>query len=792
MSEPRPPRRYLSRRLALIYGSLLLLVLAAVLLLVSQVQRAIVTQQLHDDLLLGQGVFQRALEQNQQQLTQAAKVLAADFGFVDAVASRDQGTISSALNNHGRRISADLSLLASLDGQLIADSRDDSANGVFPFPDLLQLARERGAASSIVSLDNKAYQLVVVPVKAPLPVAVVAMGFLIDAAVVNDLQKLTGMQVSIFGRDRHAKTNTETNASTESWQLQASTLTAVQADALKQQMASADMAAVQTLQLGDVPFQSLVTSIGDRDNNEVAVLQRSLDQALAPHRELQRYLLGLGGIALLLALIATVFLARGIVKPLQQLQTAAQRMEAGDYAVNADVSSRDEIGDLAHAFNTMRSTIANREQQILDLAYRDPLTGLPNRTYFTEQLQQALTANIPAVVVLLDIDRFKMINNTLGHALGDELLRAAGARLRALLPDRATLARLGADEYAVLLPEATDRDGRALAEQLAGAMQQPFVAGGQTVDLRASFGYAVTPEDGNRTSAVLRAVDVALYYSRQQRRGIVRFDPALQPFRAEHLSLLGDLRRAVAENELRLYYQPKVNLQGSGHGYCEALVRWQHPTRGFIPPIDFIPFAEQTGDIKRLTRWIVARALGQCREWQQAGMPVNIAINISAHDLLDDSLREFVAESLDRSGVAPERLGLEVTESGFIEEPERAMALLGQLRALGVKLAIDDFGTGYSSLAYLKKLPVQELKIDQAFIRQLRAEGDDAAIVRSTIELGHNLGLQVVAEGIEHQEQAILLRDWGCDRGQGYHFSRPVPADDFRQWLQHAGATLKV
>ena len=785
MNTAATPRRQLSRRLALTYGSLLLLVLAGVLWLVSQMQRNLVNTQLQEELQLGQAVFARALAQNQQQLTQAAKVLAADYGFREAIASRDQSTITSALQNHRGRINADISLAAGLDGDLLADSRDDQVSGLFPFPELLQQARLQGAASAIVSLDEQAYQLVIVTVRAPQPIAVIAMGFLIDAAVANDLQKLTGLHVSFLGRHREAD-------GTQRWRLQASTLPPALTDSLTQQLPARPDQAIQALMLAEQPYQSLIVALAEQDGSEIAVLQRSLEQALAPHRQLQRYLLGLGLAALALALIATVILARGIVRPLQQLQTAAHRMQAGDYAVDEVIHRQDEIGDLAQAFNTMRETIASREQQILDLAYRDPLTTLPNRTYFTEQLTRLLGNAAPCAVLLLDLDRFKLINNTLGHALGDELLRAAGERLQSQLPSGAILARVGADEFAILLAEAGDRAGRALAEQLVSVMQLPFVAGGQTVDLRVSLGYAVAPDDGKQTSALLRAVDVALYYSRQQRRHIVRFDPSLQPFRAEHLSLLGDLRRAVAENELRLFYQPKINLQGGDHHYCEALVRWQHPTRGFIPPADFIPFAEQTGDIKRLTRWIIARALSQAREWQQQGVRMHIAVNISAHDLLDESLRDFLAESLERSTVSAECLGLEVTESGFIEEPERAMALLEQLRALGIKLAIDDFGTGYSSLAYLKKLPVQELKIDQAFIRQLRADGDDAAIVRSTIELGHNLGLQVVAEGIETREQALLLRDWNCDRGQGYHFSRPVPADEFLHWLQQTGVGLRV
>ncbi len=780
------PRRQLSHRLALTYGSLLLLVLAAVLLLVSQVQRRIVIEQLQQDLQLGQGVLLRALDQNQHQLSQAAKVLAADYGFREAVASRDAATLLSALQNHRDRINADLGLVATLDGQLLADSRHDQASGAFPFPLLLQTARERGAAGAIVSFDGAVYQLVVVPVKAPLPIAVVAMAFLIDTDVVHDLGNLTGLQVSIVD----ARVAPDTSGRLPEWQVQASTLSPPLAEALRRQLPAVAgnlPPADQTFWLDDTPYQTLLTPLGEGSSQELAVLQRSLDEALIPHQQLQRYLIGLGLLALVLSLIATVMLSRGIVRPLQQLQGAANRMAAGDYQAATDLHRRDEVGVLAKAFNQMGATIANREQQILTLAYRDPLTDLPNRTYFTEQLQQQLDQQHRVAVLLLDLDRFTLINNTLGHTLGDELLRLAGARLRARMPETAVLARVGADEFAVLLPHADDAAAHLLAEQLSQHLQQPFSTGGQAVDLHASCGYAVAPQDGRDSGTLLRAVDVALYYCRQQRRGILRFDPALRPFRSEHLSLLGDLRRAMQEDQLQLYFQPKVDFQGNDHCHGEVLVRWQHPQRGFIPPIEFIPFAEQTGDIKRLTRWIIPRALDQLQDWQASGLSVTLAVNISAQDLLDDSLADFIGEHLQRRGLPAERLGLEITESGFIDDPERALALLGRLRALNIKLAIDDFGTGYSSLAYLKRLPVQELKIDQTFIRSLQADGEDAAIVRSTIELGHNFGLQVVAEGVETAEQAELLRHWGCDRGQGYLFSRPVPSATFQQWLlQHA------
>jgi len=308
------------------------------------------------------------------------------------------------------------------------------------------------------------------------------------------------------------------------------------------------------------------------------------------------------------------------------------------------------------------------------------------------------------------------------------------------------------------------------------------VLDGRALDLRASVGAAGFPEHGDDATDLLRCVDLALYRAKRSGERQALYDPSYRTFRQEHLSLLGDLQRAVERNELTVYYQPKVHLASGRADEAEALVRWMHPERGFVPPGDFIPFAEQTGYIKEVTRWMLAHVIKQAGAWAEAGRPVKVSVNLSTRDLLDSTLPQQVAERLEQARLAPEYLCLEITESGFMEDPSHALGILRKLRALGVGLAIDDYGTGFSSLAYLRQLPITELKIDRAFVLELDHNASDALIVRSTIELGQRLGLKVVAEGVETQAIVDVLTEMGCDLIQGYFYSKPLPAEAFLKW----------
>ena len=437
-----------------------------------------------------------------------------------------------------------------------------------------------------------------------------------------------------------------------------------------------------------------------------------------------------------------------------------------------------------------------RTQAIHD-SMHDALTGLPNRTLLADRLSQALRAarrdGTTAALLLIDLDRFKEINDTFGHHCGDLLLTQVGPRLTAALREVDTVARLGGDEFAVLLPDITDVSAAiGVADKLRAALESPFhiegfdVEGfdveGLDLDVEASVGVVLSGEHGADATTLLQRADIAMYVAKSQNLGVFAYDPAVDGHSPAKLALLGDLRRALDRNELVLHYQPKVSISTGDVIGAEALVRWQHPDRGLVPPDDFIPLAEHTGLIGPLTRHVLDSALGQIRAWADAGRPLTVAVNLSARNLLDERLPAMVAELLTVHGVPAALLELEVTESALMTEPSRAQRLLERLARLGVAISVDDFGAGYTSLGQLKDLPVSELKVDRSFVTTMTEDRSNALIVHSVVDLGHNLGLTIVAEGVETAQALTALAGVGCDVAQGYHLARPMPVDAFDTW----------
>jgi diguanylate cyclase (GGDEF)-like protein len=423
-------------------------------------------------------------------------------------------------------------------------------------------------------------------------------------------------------------------------------------------------------------------------------------------------------------------------------------------------------------------------------ALHDGLTGLPNRALFglrVNRLCDTVAETAPAgcaAVMLLDLDHFKEINDTLGHHIGDELLKAVADRLRASLRPGDTVARLGGDEFAVLAVELDDeRDAVAVGERILAALAEPFSIDDVRLDVEGSLGIALHPTQGDRMDLLLRKADIALYAAKVERACVRLYDPLQDPHTLERLALATDLRAGLGQGQLFLHHQPKVDARtGQVLGF-EALVRWQHPQHGVLMPDEFLPVVENTGLIGPLTFEVLDMALAAVADWRRAGHDLSVAVNLSVRHLTDLSLPAHIADRLRAHGVPPEALVLEVTETLIMTDPGRAVGVLALLRELGIGLAVDDFGTGYSSLAYLRRLQVDELKIDKSFVLQLAASEDDAVIVRSTIELGHNLGLRLVAEGVEDQASLDLLCGWGCDVVQGYFISRPMPGDAVLPWL---------
>jgi diguanylate cyclase (GGDEF)-like protein len=443
-----------------------------------------------------------------------------------------------------------------------------------------------------------------------------------------------------------------------------------------------------------------------------------------------------------------------------------------------------------HALYVNNDALTEANRQLEIQATHDVLTGLPNRNVLQRRLEQvtytARKGDIPAVLLLLDLDRFKEVNDTLGHDVGDLLLQELGPRLQAHLRPTDLLTRLGGDEFAIVLPETDAAAATQVAQTLLDALAAPFLIGEHAFDIGGSIGIALTPKHGFEVTTLLRYTDVAMYVAKRAQSGHAVYVQEIDRHSPRKLALMNELRQAIANDGLVLNYQPKVSLFLSQIVGVEALVRWPHPVHGLIPPDEFIPLAEQTGLIGPLTRWVLERAIRQCRDWAQAGLHLKMAVNLSTRTLYDQELLSMVTDLLEAYRVAPSQLVLEITESMLMDDPERAHIVLARLRERGVSIALDDFGTGYSSLAYLKRLPLDEIKLDKAFVLGLDVDADpaDVAIVRAVIAMARPLQCEVVAEGVESLQAWKMLREFGCDLAQGYYLSRPLPAAALEQWAR--------
>lgn len=463
-----------------------------------------------------------------------------------------------------------------------------------------------------------------------------------------------------------------------------------------------------------------------------------------------------------------------------------------DYEARIVVSGEEEALAIVREITERKAQAAVLEYQAL----HDALTDLPNRTLLYDRLQQAILSghrqSRPLALLLMDLDRFKDVNDTLGHHYGDILLQQVGERLRGVLRESDTVARLGGDEFAILLSALADvKDIPLVAGKILQALEAPFILEGHLLDIGASIGIALFPDHGEYADLLIQRADVAMYLAKQAGGGYAVYSSEQDQNSPRRLALRGELRHAIENGDLFLLYQPKINLQTSRVIGVEALVRWRHPRLGTIPPDQFIPLAEHTGLIKPLTLWVLNAALSQCRAWREAGAELAVAVNLSARNLQDPQVSDQIADLLETWSIPPQMLELEITESVIMADPARAMEILTRLSKKGVRLSIDDFGTGYSSLGYLKKLPVDEIKIDKSFVKEMAVDGDDTVIVRSIVDLAHNLGLQVIAEGVEDQETWDALVILGSDAAQGYFMSRPIPADELGRWLKASPWHLK-
>jgi diguanylate cyclase (GGDEF)-like protein len=474
-------------------------------------------------------------------------------------------------------------------------------------------------------------------------------------------------------------------------------------------------------------------------------------------------------------------------EPIEVLQcaTALSRKWENDKLV------RDHVLRLEEVITARTRGLEAANQQLRHLATHDALTGLPNRVLLDDRLQQAIAHadrdGRPFALLVCDLDRFKLINDSLGHRAGDELLQEVARRLLTVVRAADTVARFGGDEFVLIGTSVGDaEDAAGLAARVVDALQAPVRIA--TIDIHASpsIGIAMYPDDGASMQALLAHADAAMYSAKQHGRGnFRRYAPGMNAGTEERVQLESDLHTAVTKNQFELYYQPKVDTQTGEVRSAEALIRWAHPTRGIVSPAEFIPLAEECGLIGAIGGWVIREACRQTRAWQLSGVPtLRVSVNLSASQFRDSGLVDSIRRALDDAGLQARYLEVELTESAVMSDPEKSIAILEQLSAMGVLVSVDDFGTGYSSMSYLRRFPIDKLKIDRVFIDEIVSRPEDASIVRAIVSLAHSLRLKVVAEGVETPAQLDFLKTAGCDEYQGYHFSRPLPAANFERLIR--------
>ncbi|MFZ2509448.1 MAG: EAL domain-containing protein [Steroidobacteraceae bacterium] len=717
------------------------------------------------------------------QLATGVAVLAADFGFREAVSTGDRPTILSAASNHSRRIDADLMFLVDNEGSLIAATGRVDPNFVAAMDDFTDRALLSPDMPHFALLSGRLYQFFAAPVRAPDTIAWVVMGFAVDDALAQKIGDLVGVGVSFIVVDGVASRNV------------ASTLEPAARSPVppSPEPGSADSGPSRMMLRAE---EFLVYEVSLEPGNQAVrlLLQKPAHEVLAPFLTVRNAMLLVSGTALLLAMIVAVVLGRGATRPIEKLVAAARRIEDGEYSEPIAVGGSEEFRKLGGTLNAMQERVAEREARIRHQAFHDELTGLPNRAMAETTLAGMLAkagANTRVTVMVVHLGNLRELNASLGHRIGDEVLVATARRLSLACQNGDHVARLGASRYVMLLSRPHElEDAPRLAAALIDMLREPFTIGQVDVELHLTAGLCTSPEQGRAADEMMRRAEIALHDAQESSERIGSFRVGSDDEHRRRLEIMTDLRRAIENNELELAYQPKVAIATRRVTGVEALVRWTHPKLGPVSPAEFVPLCEQTGGSRQLTDWVLRAAIRQMSEWRRDNISLDVAINLSAGDIVDAGFGDVILRLLAEYRVASTSLVLEITESAMMRDPVTAAGNMELLRVAGVRFSIDDFGTGYSSLSQLRKLPVDELKIDRSFVSRAHLDADDASIVSSTIELGHNLGLKVVAEGVEEADTLLMLHELGCDYAQGFVISRPMAAGDVAAFVREAERLL--
>ncbi|QZN91776.1 putative bifunctional diguanylate cyclase/phosphodiesterase [Idiomarina abyssalis] len=740
----------------LVAGALLVALAAVWVATENQLERSI-----ERELSVSEKVFRELLDSRSTQLLQAAEVLTDDFGFKRAVSSKDRETIISALVNHGERIEAELMVLQTPDGKEIASSH--------AFDELRINPRAAGSNRELAVVEDELFQLVTVPVNAPNLIAWATLGFEVDSELAEELKSLANADISLWLESSN--------------DVLASSLSQPKVSSLSETLTQSNGILDAWLLNNDFAGNEVILNLDSGDAVHV-VLTTSLSAATEEFTRLRWQIVLIAIAALVVAMLLAVIIARGVSRPLQQLSGAAKKLQQGDYSETNLSLNDDEFGKLADTFGSMRKAISEREQRISYQASHDHLTNLPNRRFFRKELEKLLHANNSGCLLLLNIRQFRVLNDSVGQEIGDDILRQLSDRLRQCCANSTLLARVGGDEFAILYSfEQLAFELNSNVNQLEAFLKSPFKVGDSDYRLAFNLGVVCFPEQGAEVDLLIRRAQVSVQQAKLQQSFYVEYQQGLDEQHMRRLQIIESLKDAVKDEELHLVLQPKINCQSGTVVGAEVLLRWQSEKLGFVGPDEFIPLAEQSGAITDLTDWVCRQSVELLRNWEQQGKTLKLSINLSTVDLLSDALPLLFEQLIKGFPQLPQRLVLEVTESAVMQDPEKAIARLETLKRLGFSISIDDYGTGHSSLAQLRRLPVEELKVDRAFVQYLSEEAMDESIVRSTIQLAHELGLRVVAEGVEDEASWKVLQSLQCDELQGYYFSKPLAISDFKNYL---------
>ncbi|WP_434340306.1 EAL domain-containing protein [Motilimonas cestriensis] len=757
------------------YRTRLVVVFILVLTVVQLGTAVSVLTAMHEDRLkqqqksldVGINVFLDMLKNRSKELNKSVSVLAADFAFRQAIATGEQETIASVLENQGNQIDADVVVLLSPEGKLISASLSGVNQPEIKALNTLAAGANSVSSSTVLDIDGVSYQFVLQPVKAPLLIAWVGMGSVLDQQVAQDAQAITGVDVSfIHSSPDQPPSISSTLAKSE------------QADFLN---GLAELPNMAKMAKEGLPKNYLSYSIllNEQSNDQWAVLHLSNLPWELSFIQLRNNLLLIFTVTLSLAFMVSLWLSGSLSRPIMNLVRYAQEIGKGEQP-EPIVDAPTELQSLASSMNEMQSHVASREAALKYQSCHDSLTGLHNRES-AKQVLREINGDLAGHLVLLDLQRFRHINDMIGFANADALLVRFARRLETITPAADFIARVDGDAFLLLYKKGINR------EQLCATLdelEQPFPVRGSNITLTVRAGVLDLIQHGGSVDVILRRVEIALAKACLENKALATYLAGEDEQYQRELTIISDLTAGLMQGQFHLVFQPKVNIQANICRDAEALIRWQHPDLGFIPPDEFIRLAEHSGNIGLVSEWVLQQAVAQIAGWRKQGVEPKVAVNLSAHDLLNLQLPTLIQDLLQQYQVPASALAIEVTEGAVMKDPQTVISVLQLFKNLGISVAIDDFGTGQSSLAYLKELPVNEVKIDRCFIQDMLYNQNDTMIVETTIALSHGLGYIVTAEGVEEQEGIAYLRERGCDLIQGYVYSKPLKADEFVTWLQ--------